>query len=235
MKAIILAGGLGTRLKPFTEAIPKPLLPVGESSMLELTISRLKAHDFDEVFIATFYKADYIRSFLGDGSRLGVVLTVSKEEKPLGTCGPIKLLQDKLDEPFLVMNGDILTTIDFTKLYKYSEGVDSDFVVVTKEIVMPFEFGNIFSEGDYITGIEEKPDIKTEIVAGIYVLQPSILDMIPDNEYYGMDSLIKDMLKRGLPIAKYAMKEFWLDIGRIDDYQKAQDAYDTHFRENSSP
>ncbi len=235
MKAIILAGGLGTRLKPFTEAIPKPLLPVGESSMLELTISRLKAHDFDEVFIATFYKADYIRSFLGDGSRLGVVLTVSKEEKPLGTCGPIKLLQDKLDEPFLVMNGDILTTIDFTKLYNYSEDVDSDFVVVTKEIVMPFEFGTIFSEGDYITGIEEKPDFKTEIVAGIYVLRPSILDMIPDNEYYGMDSLIKDMLKRGLPVAKYAMKEFWLDIGRIDDYQKAQDAYDTHFKENSSP
>jgi NDP-sugar pyrophosphorylase family protein len=235
MKAVILAGGLGTRLKPFTEAIPKPLLPIGESSMLELTISRLKAHGFDEIFIATFYKADYIRSFLGDGSRLGVVLTVSKEEKPLGTCGPIKLLQDKLDEPFLVMNGDILTTMDFTKLYEYAEGVDSDFVVVTKEIVMPFEFGNIFSEGGYITGIEEKPDIKTEIVAGIYILKPKILDVIPDNEYYGMDSLIKDMLKRNLPVAKYAMKEFWLDIGRLDDYQKAQDAYDTHFKENSSP
>ena len=235
MKAVILAGGLGTRLKPFTEAIPKPLLPIGESSILELQISRLKKHGFNEIFIATFYKADYIRSFLGDGSRLGVALTISKEEKPLGTCGPLKLLEDRLNEPFLVINGDILTTMDFSKLYDYSLRVGSDFVVATKEIMLPFAFGNIYSEGDYITDIEEKPDFKTEIIAGIYVLKPKILEFIPEDRYYGMDTLIKDMLGRGMPVAKYTMKEFWLDIGRIDDYKKAQDAYNAHFKESPSP
>src|SRR3970040_505646 len=110
MKAVILAGGLGTRLKPFTEAIPKPLLPIGEKSVLEIQIQHLAKYGFDEIYIATNYKANYVESFIGDGQRMGVRITFSKEEKPLGTCGPIRLLKDELTEPFLLMNGDILTT-----------------------------------------------------------------------------------------------------------------------------
>jgi NDP-sugar pyrophosphorylase family protein len=229
MKAVILAGGLGNRLKPLTEAIPKPLLPIGEKSVLEVQIQHLAEYGFDEIYIATYYKADYVESFIGDGKKLGVKIYFSKEEKPLGTCGPLSLIKKNLDEPFLLMNGDILTTIDFSKLYDFSLTIKSDLTVVTKAIVMPFAFGNVFSEGNYITGIEEKPDIKNEIIAGIYVMYPSIFKHIPDDTYFGMDDLIKMMLSENIPIAKYLMKEFWLDIGRMDDYEKVQDAYKDHF------
>lgn len=231
MQAVILSGGLGSRLKPFTEAIPKPLLPVGEKSILEIQIGRLKEHGFDEIFLATNYKAEYIQNFFGDGSRLGVSITISKEDKPLGTCGPLSLLKDRLAGPFVVMNGDILTTIDFGRLHKFSVTMQSDLVVVTKEIVMPFAFGNVFSENDYITGIEEKPNTKNEIVAGIYMMTPDVFQYIPDDTYFGMDDLIKNRLEKKVPTVRYLMKEFWLDIGRIEDYNKAQDAYDTHFKD----
>ncbi len=137
MQAIILAGGLGSRLKPFTEIIPKPLLPVGEKSVLEIQMSRLKAHGFDEILLATNYKSEYIKNFFGDGSKMGVKLTISKEEIPLGTCGPLSLLRGKLTKPFMVMNGDILTTADFTKIYNYAIDIDADFTVVTKEVITP--------------------------------------------------------------------------------------------------
>src|SRR5229473_8310450 len=124
MKAIILAGGLGTRLKPFTEVIPKPLLPVGESSVLEIQILSLARSGFTDIYIATNYKADYIEAFLGNGAKYGIRLTYSREHKPLGTCGPLGLLKDELTEPFLLMNGDILTTLDFREVMDF--GVRSD-------------------------------------------------------------------------------------------------------------
>lgn len=229
-KAVILAGGLGTRLKPFTQAIPKSLLPIGEKAVLEIQIMHLKKFGITDIYIAVNYKADYIRAFLGDGSNYGVTVTLSKEEKPLGTCGALSILKEQLDEPFIVMNGDILTNINFDALSQFASTSDSDFVVVTKEMVMPFAFGNVFSDGHYVTGIEEKPDLKNEIIAGIYLMKPDVFQYIPYNEYFGMDTLIKNMLKDGIPVARYLMKDFWLDIGRIEDYSQAQEAYDKHFK-----
>ena len=113
MKAVILAGGLGTRLRPFTEIIPKPLLPIGERSVLEIQIEKLKYFGFNEIYLATNYKSQYIEGFFGDGSRYGVKLEISKEDKPLGTAGPLLLLKDKLNEPFIVMNGDIISLVNF--------------------------------------------------------------------------------------------------------------------------
>jgi NDP-sugar pyrophosphorylase family protein len=230
MQAVILAGGLGARLKPFTEVIPKPLLPIGEKSVLEIQISRLKKYGFDEIFLATNYKSEYIKNFFGDASRLGVKLTVSKESKPLGTCGPLSLLKHKLLQPFLVMNGDILTTADFSQLYDFASNIESDFTVATKEIITPFEFGNVISEGDFICKIEEKPDLRLEIIAGIYFMKPPILKLIPDNQYFGMDTLMKLMLSKGIPIARYPLKEYWIDIGRLEDYETAEAVYNEHFR-----
>ena len=229
MKAIILAGGLGNRLKPFTQIIPKPLLPVGESSVLEIQILSLKQHGITDIFIATNYRAEYVEAFLGNGEKLGVRLQFSKEREPLGTCGPVSLIRDQLTEPFLLMNGDVLTTLDFTKAAAFAERTDADLTVMTREIVMPFQFGKIVSEGDYIVGVEEKPDLKLEILAGIYIFKPSLLEMIPRDTYYGMDTLIKDMIARQRKIAKYPIREYWLDIGRADDYQVAQTAYKDHF------
>jgi NDP-sugar pyrophosphorylase family protein len=225
-KAVILSGGLGTRLKPFTEVIPKPLLPIGEKAVLEIQIERLAKFGFNDIFLATNYKSNYIENFFGDGSRYGVNLTVSREDKPLGTVGPVKLLENKLyNEPFVVMNGDILSLIDFNDLYDFAIDNDSLLTVTIKKIITPYAFGNIFFDGDLVTAIEEKPDIITYALAGIYVMKPELLEYIPEAQYYGMDSLLKYMLDMNLPIHKYEITDYWLDIGAIDDYEKAQHAY----------
>lgn len=233
MTAVILSGGLGSRLKPFTEVIPKPLLPIGEKAVLEIQIERLKQYGFTRIILATNYRSEYIENFFGDGSKYGVSLKVSREEKPLGTAGPVKLLRGELQDPFIVMNGDILTLLDFGAFYHFACSRDSYLTITTKEMVTPFQFGNIFTDGDNVTGIEEKPNIKTNILAGIYVFKPEILEFIPDNEYYGMDTLIRDMICRKSPITHYPIKEYWLDIGRIEDYNAAQDIYKKHFEPGS--
>ena len=230
MKAVILAGGLGKRLRPFTEVIPKPLLPIGEESLLEIQIGRLRHFGFDRIYLATNYKSEYIAKFFGDGSRYGVRLEISKEDQPLGTAGPVTLLKEELREPFVLMNGDILSTIDFGKFYRFALDKEADLCVAIKKIVVPFAFGNIHSEGDYVTGIEEKPAVETEILAGIYVMRPGLFELIPDNQYYGMDTLIREMLSHKRPVAKYSMREIWLDIGQLPDYERAQHVYSQHFR-----
>ncbi|MBI2420050.1 MAG: NTP transferase domain-containing protein [Ignavibacteriales bacterium] len=230
MKAVILAGGLGSRLKPFTEIIPKPLLPIGEKSVLEIQIEKLKKHGFNEIFLATNYKSDYIENFFGDGSRYGIKLTISREEKPLGTAGPLLLLKEQLTEPFLVMNGDILTLADFGKLHNFAVNNESLLTISIKKEITPYAFGNIFFDKDLVTGIEEKPDIVMYILAGIYIMKPEIFSYFPEDEYFGMDKLIKKLLFVGQPVTKYDLKEYWLDIGRLDDYEKAQEAYTEHFK-----
>jgi NDP-sugar pyrophosphorylase family protein len=230
VKAVILAGGLGTRLKPFTEVIPKPLLPIGEKSILEIQIERLKGYGFDEIFLATNYKSEYIENYFGDGSRYGVKITVSKEKKRLGTAGPLLLLKDKLCEPFLVMNGDILTLVDFSKLYKFAIEQISLLTVAVKSEITPFAFGNIEFNGDIVTGIQEKPDIEMFILAGIYIMKPDVFKHFPENEYFGMDQLIVNMLNEGGVITKYLISEYWIDIGRVETYEEAQKAYQVHFK-----
>ena len=229
MKAVILAGGLGTRLRPFTEIIPKPLLPIGEKSVLEIQIEHLKNNGFDEIFLATNYKSEYIENFFGDGSRYGVKLYISKEDKPLGTVGPLTLIKDKLPEPFLVMNGDILTLLDFKDLYDFGISRESLLTVCIKEFITPFQFGNIYFEGDYVTAIEEKPNIRTNILAGIYIFKPELFNIIPVNEKFSMDSLINKMIHLSMKITKYQIENYWLDIGQESDYKKAQEMYKEHF------
>lgn len=231
MKAIILSGGLGSRLKPFTQVIPKPLLPIGEKAVLEIQIEHLKQHGFDEIYLATNYKSAYIENFFGDGSKYGVKLIISKEDKPLGTAGPIKLLDKYLTEPFLVMNGDILTLLNYSEMYAFASAKTSLLTIGTKEIVTPFQFGNIFYDGDLVSGIDEKPNIKTNILAGICIIKPPLLEIIPEDTYYGMDTLIKSMIEKQMPIHHYQIEEYWLDIGKIDDYEKAQTIYDEHFKD----
>jgi len=233
MKAVILAGGLGKRLKPFTEAIPKPLLPVGEKSILEIQISNLASQGFKEIFIATYYKADYVESVIGDGKKHGIKITFSKEKAPLGTCGPLTLLKRDLTEPFILMNGDILTTLDFRKLFEFGSAQISNLTVVTKKMPTPFDFGKVISKDNFIVAIKEKPNLDLEIIAGIYFMRPSIFQHIPDNEYFGIDSLIKKMLASSIPISKYLMSEYWLDMGTLETYDEAQLAYNEHFKEKT--
>lgn len=222
--AVILSGGLGTRLRPFTNIIPKPLLPIGEKAILEIQIDALKKYRFERIILATNYKSQYIEHFFGDGNRYGVELIISKETEPLGTVGPLKLVTEYLNEPFLIMNGDVLTDLDFDKFYEFGNNRNSMLTIAIKEIVMPYSFGNISFDGEWVTGIVEKPDIITYALAGIYYMKPQILQYIPDGPY-NMDALIKRMLANGQSITKYELEGYWLDVGRKDDYERAQQIY----------
>ena len=230
-QAVILAGGLGKRLRPLTEAIPKPLLPIGEKSILEIQIRHLAKHGIRDIYIATYYKADYVRSFSTAFERLGVSLTVSEEKKPLGTCGPLSLLRDRLTESFIVVNGDILSNIDFSALYDFGSSQISDITVVTKRILTPFNFGTVATRNDFLVDIQEKPKLELEILAGIYFMKPGILKHIPDETYFGIDHLLKKLLKESVHVSRYLMKDFWLDIGNLESYNEAQQAYEKHFKE----
>jgi NDP-sugar pyrophosphorylase family protein len=230
VKAVILAGGLGTRLQPFTDVIPKPLLPVGEKSIMEVQIHFLAKYGFDEIYVATNYMADYFEAFFGDGSKYGVKLAFSREEKPLGTAGPLSLLRGELDEPFVVMNGDILTKLDFSAFYGFALEQTSDLTIATKIITTPFRFGNVtVDEDNYVVDIEEKPEFHLEILAGIYCMKPGVFQFIPDDDYFGMDSLIKGMLEAGHKVSRYLIQGYWIDIGQIEDYSKAREVYAQHF------
>lgn len=230
MKAIILAGGLGSRLKPFTEIIPKPLLPIGEKAVLEIQIERMKMFGIKEIYLATNYKSEYIENFFGDGSKFGIKLIISKEDKPLGTAGPLLLLKSQLSKPFIVMNGDILSLINFNEFYKFASQHKSLLTISVKKEITPYAFGNIFFEGDKVTGIQEKPDIIMYILAGIYFMRPEIFKYFPENEYFGMDTLIRKLLSEKENVTKYDLNEYWLDIGRLNDYDKAQEVYEQHFK-----
>lgn len=232
MIAVILAGGLGSRLKPFTEAIPKPLLPIGEKAVLEIQIEHLKKHGFTDIYLATNYKSEYIRNFFGDGSKYGVNLVISKEETPLGTAGPVTLLKNNIKEPFILMNGDILSNVDFRKFYDFASIMPSPLTIGIKKFITPFEFGNIEFEENFVTKIQEKPNFENYILSGIYVLKSEIFKYIPENTYFGMDQLINSLMSSGIAVAKYEIKEYWLDIGRIGDYEKAQQAFKDNFFEN---
>ena len=234
MKAVILAGGLGMRVRPFTKVIPKPLLPIGEKSVLEIQINQLKQSGFNEIYIATNYMGDYIERFFGDGSSYGVKLRFSREEEPLGSAGPLSLLKDELTEPFIVMNGDILSLIDYKKFFNFAVTNNGMLTLAIKKHITPYAFGNIFFQEDHVIGLEEKSDIIRYIMAGIYVMTPDIFDYIPGGRSYGMDDLIRTMLEKKVPILKYLMNEYWIDIGRIDDYEEANTFYNEHLKEVSN-
>jgi len=225
MDAMILAGGLGVRLHPLTKVLPKPLLPIGERAVLEIQIERLRSYGIKNVYLSTNYKSAFIESYFKMNPQDGISLTVIKEEVPLGTAGPVRLLKDKLSEPFILMNGDILTLLDFGKFYDFALQEKTCLTVAIKRHITPFAFGNIFFEDNHVTRIEEKKDLINYILTRIYVMTPEIFDHIPDNAYYGMDHLIQSLLKKQIPVSVYKMDEYWLDIGQIDDLQKAEEEY----------
>ena len=204
------------------KVLPKPFLPVGDKSILESLIMLLKRNNIKTVYIATNYLHDEIANKIGDGKKYKIKIIYSRERKKLGTCGPLSLLRDKLTNPFFVINGDILTTANLKEIKKYSLKKKSILTVVTKEINLPFRFGKVTTKNNYITRLEEKPTYKQEILSGIYVCKPEIFKFIPDNKYFGMDDLIKKLMKKKIKISKYLLKNYWIDIGQLDDYEIAK-------------
>lgn len=226
MNVIVMAGGLGERLRPLTQVIPKPLLPVGEKSVLEIIIMGLKACGFKDIFLALNYQSLLFEAYFGDGSRWGVRIGYTREAQPLGTAGPIKLLQDKLHEPFLVINGDILTNLDFRELATFHKDSGAVATVCTKNVRLPLHYGVVHGSGNLIEKIDEKPDFGANVVAGIYCLSPAVLGLIPEESFYTMIDLLHALIAKQMKVLQFNLSEYyWLDIGQMDDYEKAQDMY----------
>src|ERR1035438_6134251 len=222
MKAIILAGGMGTRLRSYTSVIPKPLVPVGETAIIEILLKRLKKFRVDEVYICLNHFAEIIRAFLGDGSRFGLKIIYSLEEQPLGTVAPIRLLND-LPEDFLVMNGDLLTDLDFAGLFDLHLKMKSLLTVSTFQRSTKIDFGVIESDPatKRVIGFREKPEYNFEVSMGVYVMNRNILSMVPYNRKFGFDDLMLTRSEERREISVYRFNGYWLDIGRPDDYEKA--------------
>lgn len=220
MKAVILAGGEGTRLRPLTYAVPKPLLPIGRKPILEIIIEQLKKSGFVDIIITVEYKAELIEAYFRDGSSFGVKITYSHERGPSGTAGPLKLLEPLLDEPFVVMNGDLLTKLDFGTMYQFHLEKSAELTVGMINYPLKIPYGLIEMKNGKIIKIREKPDLNYNINSGIYVISSTALDAIPKGEFFDMPDLIQSLIDQKRRVEVYHIKEYWRDIGRMEDYQE---------------
>lgn len=221
MKAVLLAGGKGTRLAPYTTVFPKPMMPVGDQPIMEVLIRQLKNYGFTEIVLAVGYLAELMVSYFGDGSKFGLKITYSKEETPLGTAGPLSLI-DGLNETFLVMNGDILTNLDFGKFLAYHREQKRLVTVAVHDREVKLDYGIVQLNDQLIEQYLEKPTYHYSVSMGIYLFEPAALKPIKKNQPLDLPDLIKKLIASGQPVAAYESKDYWLDIGRPDDYEKAQ-------------
>ena len=220
-RAVILAGGKGTRLRPYTVVLPKPLMPIGDFPILEVVIRQLASHGFERVTIAVNHQADLIKAFCGDGARWGLKLDYSLEHEPLGTMGPLRLIHD-LPEHFLVMNGDILTDLNFSDFHRNHIVGERLFTVSSYQREQHIDYGVLLSDGQgRLQGFQEKPTTRYEVSMGVYMVSRAVIDYLPRSGPYGFDQLMGDLLKAGRSVAVQRFDGYWLDIGRPDDYMRA--------------
>jgi len=228
MQAVILAGGKGTRLRPYTTVFPKPLVPVGEVPILEIIIRQLKKHSFDEIVISTGHLAELIEAYFGDGSRWGVHIDYVREYKPLNTAGALGLI-DNLKENFLVMNGDILTTLDYSQLFEFHTSKKGIATISLHKRESKIDFGVIeITQDSKLDRYIEKPIYQFLVSMGVNVLNARCRDYIGKNESIGLPDLMMRMKQEGENIYCYPSDCYWLDIGRVEDYQVAQEEFEHH-------
>lgn len=226
MKAIILAGGKGTRLRPYTVVLPKPLMPIGDYPIVEIVIRNLAHCGFSHITMAVNHQAELIEAFFGDGSKWGVKIDYSVEDKPLSTIAPLRLI-DGLPENFLIMNGDILTDMDLKGFYDYHVSNKNIFTVASCQREQVSDYGVLeIDDRNRLVGFSEKPVVKYDVSAGIYMANKKILEFIPVGEPYGFDNLMADLITTKNPASVKKFDGYWLDIGRPDDYMKATEEYE---------
>lgn len=224
-RAILLAGGKGTRLKPYTLTMPKPLVPVGDYPIIEIIIRQLAKNGFTHITLTVNHMADMIKEFCGDGSKWGILIDYSLETKPLSTMGPLKLIQD-LPENFLVMNGDVLTNIDYGQFFDKHVKEGNVFTVSAYERDHKVDYGVLeTNETNQLVAFKEKPILHYKVSMGVYMLNKACLDVIPDDTFYGFDHLMLDLIKNNNPATVKVFDGYWLDIGRPDDYEQAINDY----------
>lgn len=222
---VIMAGGLGTRLRPLTENVPKPMLDVGGKPLLETIIQSVSQYGFKNFYLAVNYKKEMIMDYFGDGKRFGVNICYLEEEQPLGTAGALSLLPQKPTQPFIVMNGDLLTKIHFAQLLDFHREHQAIGTMCVRSYEYQVPYGVVRFNNYRFEMIEEKPVYRYFVNAGIYVLDPKALEWIPGQTFFDMPDLFQILSKTHHHVAVFPIREYWLDIGRIDDYVRARKEY----------
>jgi NDP-sugar pyrophosphorylase family protein len=223
MKAVIQAGGKGTRLRPYTMVLPKPLMPVGAKPVLEILLKWLRRNGIHEAYITTGYLGHLIRSVCGDGRQWNLRIHYTEEREPLGTIGPLGLLRDELDSTFLVINGDVLTDLNLAEFAALHHRQSCAVTIATAKRATRMDFGIIEDNNGKVVGFREKPNITSLVSMGIYCMEPEVLNYVPEGVPFGFDDLILCLLGRRLPVATFLHSGLWLDVGRVEDFQKAQE------------
>ena len=230
-RVILMAGGLGTRLRPLTQDIPKPLLKVGNKPILETIMRNFASHGFVNITISLNYKGEMIKEYFGDGSEFGVNIDYIEENIRLGTAGALSLIKNIPREPFFVMNADLLTDVNFSHLLDFHSHSNAQASMCVREYDYQVPYGVIETNNENITSIVEKPVQKFFVNAGIYVLSPKVFDYIPKNEFYDMPTLFNTLIEKNKKVISFPIHEYWLDIGRMSDFEQAQSEYFRIFNE----
>ncbi len=224
---VLMAGGRGQRLYPLTRDVPKPMLPIGGTPLLELILRRLADQGFREVFISVNYLAEVITDYIGDGSQLGLRVQYLHEDQPLGTAGALYQLRDHMSGSFIVMNSDLLTHVNLRRLLRFHDSEQFAATVGVREYAFEVPFGVVELDGARVTGMSEKPVHRSLVNAGIYVLAPEALDRLEDDEYCDMPTLLSRLMESGRPVGAFPIHEPWLDVGRPEDLDRARNSIES--------
>lgn len=226
---VLMAGGLGSRLRPLTDDCPKPLLHVGAKPILETILEAFVEHGFERFYLSVNYKAEMIEEHFGDGSRWGVNISYLREKERLGTAGALSLLPEPPVEPVFVMNGDLLTRLNFAHLLDFHGAHGAMATMCVREYEMQVPYGVIETRSHRILDIREKPTERYLVNAGVYVLQPEVLKLIPESHFFDMPDLFKRLMERDMETAVFPIREYWMDIGQMDDFHRANGQFEEAF------
>jgi len=225
-RAIILAGGVGTRLRPYTVVLPKPLMPIGDYPILEVIVRQLVHQGFTQITLAVNHQAEILRAFFGDGKKWGVRIDYSLETKPMSTVAPLSLISD-LPENFLLMNGDLLTDFDLSSFLERHVACGRLFTIAAARRLQLIDYGVLNIDSSHrLTGFSEKPQMEYLVSMGVYAVNRRILQFVPPDSKYGFDDLMKDLLSKDEPVTVEPYEGYWLDIGRPDDYVRAVEEFE---------
>ena len=226
MRAVMLAGGKGTRLAPYTTILPKPLLPIGDVPVAEILIRQMVSAGVDHVTMAVGHLAALLQAYFGDGERFGLQIDYSHEEEPCGTAGPLALVRG-LDGTFLVVNGDLLTTLDFAAMVDFHAGAGATATVGVYRQELQIHLGVLETADDDVTGYTEKPRHTYDASVGAYVMEPAVLELIPSNRSFDLPDLIRELIGARRPVKAFRFDGDWIDIGRLQEYQQASELFQT--------
>lgn len=227
MKAVILAGGRGTRLLPYTLVLPKPIMPVGDAPVLEILLKWLRRSGVSEIHLSIGYLGRLVESLCGDGSQWDMKIQYNVEPQPMGTIGPLRLLKDELTETFLTMNGDLITDLDLRSFVGFHKSNGGLITVGVVNKPVKIDMGVIESVNGEVKTFQEKPSVNFKVSMGMYCMEPEILKYVPKGVPFGFDDLMHTLLQEGEPVRIYMHEGYWMDIGREEDFKKAQKEFES--------